>query len=119
MKLSYTSVFGCLGAIALAVSQVPGLPSTLHTVCVCISAASVAALGYHAADATPRPPTPPIVLFALLLGALLVACAGCKVGGLGVSVSSPPFGSVGITLDGGVIGHGRLATNMPASTPEP
>ena len=119
MKISLTSLFGCLGAIALAVSQVPGIPGTLHLVCVCVSAAAVAALGYHASDATPRPPMPPIMLFALLLCSLLVACAGCKVGGLGVAVSSPPFGSVGITLDGGVIGHGKPATNAPATTRGP
>lgn len=119
MKLSPTSLFGILGAVALAVSQVSGLPGTLHMVCVCVSAACVAGLGYHASDATPRPPAPPLLMFALLLGIAVVVFTGCKVGGLGVAVNSPAFGSVGITLDGGVIGHGRMPTNAIAALPKP
>jgi len=116
MKISITTVFGTLGAIALAVSQVAGLPATVHLVCVCLSAACVAGLGYHAADQTPRPPLPPIVLFAMMLIGFAVLLAGCKVGGLAVQVSSPAFGSVGVSLDGGVIGHGKTPTNAVPPT---
>jgi hypothetical protein len=113
MKLSYTTFFGMLGAMTFAVSQVVGLPALVHLVCVCVSAACVAGLGYHAVDQTPRPPVPPLVLFAAMLIAFAVMLAGCKVGGLGVSVSSPAFGSVGLSLDGGVIGKGHTPTNAP------
>ena len=116
MKLSMTTIFGILGAIALAVSQVAGLPATVHMVCVVVSAACVAGLGYHAADQTPRPPVPPFMAFAAMLIGFAVLLAGCKVGGLGVQVASPAFGSVGVSLDGGVIGHGKTPTNVVAPT---
>jgi hypothetical protein len=54
-------------------------------------------------------------MFAAMLIVFAVMLAGCKVGGLGVSVSSPAFGSVGLSLDGGVIGHGKLQTNAAPS----
>ena len=119
MKLSLTTVFGTLGAMALAVSQVSGLSATFHLFCVCVAAAAVAGLGYHAADQSPRPPLPPIACFVVLLAILLVMMTGCKVGGLGVEVKSPAFGSVGVSLDGGVIGKGRMPTNAlpPLSAP--
>ena len=114
MRLSLTTIFGLLGAISLAVSQVTGLSVTAHLICVCISAACVAGLGYHAADQTPRPPLPPLTCFLLLLVCLIVCCCGCKVGGFGVELKSPAFGSVGVSLDGGVIGKGQVPTNAPS-----
>ena len=105
--------------MALGLAQVSGISSSFHLVCVCISAACVAGLGYHAADQTPRPPGPPIVLFAVLLGALTLALCGCKVGGLGFDLKCPAFGSVGVSLDGGVIGKGHVRTNAPTPVPGP
>ena len=111
MKLSLTTLFGCLGAAALAVAQVDGITPTLHMVCVCVGAACVAGLGYHASDAKPRPPLPPMVLFVAMLLMFVFTCMGCKVGGLALEVKSPAFGSVGVALDGGMIGKGKMPTN--------
>ena len=61
----------------------------------------------------------PALILAVVLGGLTLIAAGCKVGGLAVRVSNPTFGSVGIGLDGGVIGHGKLATNEPPALPPP
>ena len=111
MKFSLTTFFGVIGAVALAVAQVSGLSPTLHTVLVCISSACVAGLGYHATDKVPRPPLPPLAMFVALGAATLLFCAGCRVGGLAFKVTSTQFGTVGIALDGGVIGKASMPTN--------
>jgi hypothetical protein len=116
MKLSITTIAGMAGAVSLAVSKVSGLPPWVVTTCEVVTVASVALLGYHAQDRSDKPPAPPLGTLAILLAAGMAAFAGCKVGGLGVEVKSPTFGSVGLTLDGGVIGHGKLPTNAPAAT---
>jgi hypothetical protein len=113
MKMSLTTLFGLFGAIAGAVSQVPGIPTDVRLIMVCITAACVAGLGYHASDQQPRPPLSPLTCSCALIVAIMMVCAGCKVGGLGIQVASPAFGSVGVSLDGGVIGHGHVPTNAP------
>jgi len=117
MKFSLTTVFGVLGAIALSVSQVNGINPTVHLFCVCVSAACVAGLGYHAADQFPRPPLPPVVLFIVLLAALTCLLCGCRLGGFALEVKSPAFGSVGVAIDGGMIGKGKMPTNSLAPLP--
>jgi hypothetical protein len=113
MKIAPTTLCGLVGAVALAVSKVAGLPPWALTACEVASVGCFAALGYHAQDRSNKPPAPPIGTLSIFLVAGLLAFAGCKVGGLGVQVSSPAFGSVGVSLDGGLIGHGRLPTNAP------
>ena len=108
-----TTCFGMVSAMCLAASQVPQIPDALHLVLVCISAACVAGLGYHASDIDPRPPFPPALATILLLVVLSVILCACKVGGFGLAIKSPTFGSVELNLDGGVIGHGKLVTNEP------
>jgi energy-converting hydrogenase Eha subunit B len=117
MKYSPTTVFGMLGAIALAVANVPGLAPWALTACHVVSVACVAGIGYHAQDRSAKPPSAPGASAAILLAASLVALTGCKVGGLGIEVKSPTFGSVGISLDGGIIGHGKVPTNAPTPLP--
>lgn len=112
-----TTVCGIVGAATLAVANVPGIPPNIHMVGMAVSAACVAALGWHAQDRSGKPPVDPGTTVAIILAVGLVFSAGCKVGGLGLSVKAPPFGSVGLSLDGGVIGHGRLTTNAPALPP--
>jgi hypothetical protein len=119
MKYSITTIAGLSGAIALSVSQVPNLPTWLHTACIVTVAASVALVGYHAQDRSGKPPATPAATLAIIGAALALSLTGCKVGGLGVQVSSPAFGSVGVTLDGGLIGHGKLSTNATGAATAP
>lgn len=95
MKLSLTSLFGIIGAVSLAVSQVADIPAWFHTLCVCVSAASVAGLGYHATDKNPRPPGPPIVMFAVLLIVVIMALCLQGCGTFQGSVTVPGEGTVG------------------------
>lgn len=104
MKTSFTSFFGLSGAIALAVSQIPGLSAQGRMWALIASAVSVALLGYYAADQRPRPPMPCALFIALVLGTLAVATCGCRVGGLAVKVVSPAFGSLSLGIGNGAIG---------------
>jgi hypothetical protein len=57
-------------------------------------------------------------LIVMLVGCV-VLLTGCKLGGLGFTLSAPPFGSVGLSLSGGVIGQGDASTNAPTPLPLP
>ena len=108
----YVWQFGLLSALALALITCAGLPTWAYVLLKCVAVVAGVLAGYH----YPAPPTGTAVNTAavglMLLGALALS-TGCKVGALGINVSSPTFGSVGVTLDGGVIGHGRVITNAP------
>jgi hypothetical protein len=119
MKLSVTTCSGLAGAMSLAIDQISSIPAWAHTDCKVIAAAAVALIGYHAQDRSGKPPAPLSGTVAIIGAILLLTFSGCKVGGLGVQVSSPAFGSVGVTLDGGVIGHGRLSTNLTSAVTAP
>ena len=105
---SYTSLAGLVGAMAMAASEVPGIPPRWHLVCDLVVACSLAAMGYHARDRRGRKPVGKGTIAAslVLVGALTLT--GCRVGGLGLAVHSPTFGSVQLDLDGGMIGKGQL-----------
>jgi hypothetical protein len=119
MKVSLTSVFGIVGALALAVSQVDGLPSAVHLHCLIVSAVCVALLGFYAADRTPRPPLPAAMVLAVVLVVLCGVCSGCRVGGFALKVASPTFGSVGITVGNGAIGNAAVSQTNSWLHPSP
>ena len=119
MNFSRTTLAGIMGAIALAVANGSPVGSDLHNFALVLSALAVAILGWHAQDKNPPPPKAPLVMLAIGLGVALLFSSGCKVGGFGMQVASPAFGTLGVQLDGGVIGHGHLPTNAPAVTPTP
>jgi len=110
----YVWIFGLVSALALALIACAGLPTWAYVLLKCVAVVAGVLAGYH----YPAPPTGTAVNTAavgLLLLGVLALTPGCKVGALGLSVSSPTFGSVGLTLDGGVIGHGRVSTNAPST----
>ena len=119
MKISLTTLAGMIGAVALAVDQITALSPDAHLACKVAASAALALVGYHAQDRSNKRPGPPAATLAILAAALCIYLAGCKVGGLGVQVTSPAFGSVGISLDGGVIGHGKAPTNAPTPLSAP
>ena len=113
MKVSITTISGLAGAVALAIRDVDNLPAWAHTLCEVVSVGSLAVLGYHAQDRSLKCPaglSRTLMVFAV---ASSLALSGCKVGGLGITLASPPFGSLGVALDGGLIGHGKLPLNLP------
>lgn len=105
---SYTSLAGLVGAMAMAASEVPGISPRWHLVCDLVVATSLAAMGYHARDRQGRKPVSKCTIVSALLVAGVLTATGCRVGGLGLAVHSPTFGSVALDLDGGVIGKGQL-----------
>jgi hypothetical protein len=110
MTRSPTTIYGAIAAATGALSQVQGLPPRIQTAAVAVAAISVALMGFFAADAKPTPVLPVTTgLIVLAIAALLVA-TGCTLGGFGLDVSSPTFGSV--TLD---IGHGTIGSSTNIS----
>ena len=105
MKTSFTTMFGVLGAVSLALTQLTELTSAEHKAAVIGSAICVALLGYCSNDKTPCPPIPPALLIAGALGGLVLACSGCRLGGFALHVKSQQFGSVGLAFDSGTIGN--------------
>jgi hypothetical protein len=114
----YVWLFGLVSAVALALITCAGLPTWVYVMLKCVAVVAGVLAGYH----YPAPPTGQAVNTAtvalLLLGALALT-PGCKVGALGLSVNNPTFGSVGLTLDGGVIGRGRASTVPPVTNSAP
>jgi len=105
---SYTSLAGLVGAMAIAASEVPGIPPRWHLTCDLVVAISLAAMGYHARDRRGRKPVSKYTIVSFLLVACILTATGCRVGGLGLAAHSPTFGSVQLDLDGGMIGKGQL-----------
>ena len=105
---SYTSLAGLVGAMAMAASEVPGIPPQWHLVCDLTVAVSLAAMGYHARDRQGRKPVGKGTIVASIALVAALTFTGCRVGGLGLAVHSPTFGSVALDLDGGMIGSGQL-----------
>lgn len=109
MKNPRTTVFGALAAAAAAVAALPALPSFLHVSAVVTAAASVALLGFFAADAVPAKKITPLHALALAGAATLIVGTGCTVGKLALGVTSPTFGSVDLSIGGGTVGNATLS----------
>jgi hypothetical protein len=105
---SYTSLAGLVAAMAMAAGEVPGLPPKAHVVCDLVVAMALAVMGYHASDRNRRRPVKKATLLVCLFACAVMPVIGCRVGGLGLAVHSPTFGSVQLDLDGGMIGKGQL-----------
>ena len=102
----------------MAASEVLKDCPKLHLACDLTASICLAIVGYNAQDKSGRPPPAPRLYTGILLAAVCIGACGCRVGGLGVTVRSPTFGSVAIELDGGLIGKGVLpkpAREPPAS----
>lgn len=119
MKNWKTTLCGILAALSTSIASIPGLPDNVKLGASLVLAASLGALGYHATDCSTCPGL--TVRKAAGLAAMLFALclAGCSLASLGVNVSSPTFGSVGVTLGGGSIGRSQTNAPAPASTNAP
>lgn len=96
-------IFGLISTCALSVENVPGLPPFAVTAIRCIAVLGAALAGYH----YPSPPGAagkPVAIPVALALTLVAACTGCRFVGFGVSVSSPAFGALSLSVDGGAIG---------------
>lgn len=113
MKINFTTVCGAVAAASMAVLAIDDLPPSVVLWLRVVGAIAVALLGYHAQNEGPPGGKPMMLLLCCLLAAFCLLIAGCRVGGLAFDVKSPTFGSVGVTLDGGMIGHGKLPLVAP------
>jgi hypothetical protein len=75
----------------------------------------VALLGFFAADAKPLPAVPVKTGILTLAIALLCVIAGCTLGGFGLDVSSPAFGSVKLDIGHGTIGSSTNLTHYASN----
>jgi hypothetical protein len=110
--------FGLLAAVAMSIDNVPGLPSWLYPILRATAAASAVLAGYH----YPSPPAGPTRIPIEVVTGLLVLCflsAGCELSRFTLSVKNPTFGSLAVSMGGGVIGHPSSRTNAPTADSEP
>ena len=104
-----STIFGALAAAAAAVAALPAMPQSVHIAAVVIAAASVALLGFFAADAVPAQKITPLHALAVVGAATLIVGTGCTVGKLALGVTSPTFGSVDLSIGGGTVGNATLS----------
>jgi hypothetical protein len=97
-------IFGLVSACALATSNVPDMSAPFYPILRAIAAIFAVLAGYH----YPGPPAStgkvPIEVAALAIGLCMLA-AGCRVADMGIGLNVPPFGSLSVSVGGGVIGH--------------
>ena len=108
-------VFGLIACCALAVDNVPGLPVPVYPILRAIAAVCAVLAGYH----YPTPPASsgkvPVEVATLAVG-LCVLATGCRVADMGIGVNAPPFGSLSVSIGGGVIGQpGRFQNLAPTA----
>jgi hypothetical protein len=113
MKNWKTTLGGTIAALSLGGFAGLGLHDPWPRVLLLVCSAALAALGYHATDCTNCPGNK--VRLASLGACLLLlgGAVGCTVAGFGLTLSAPPYGSLGVTIGGGSIG------NRPRTNPAP
>jgi hypothetical protein len=106
-----TTLFGCIAAAATAITQVDGLPASLKSACMCVTAVSGALFAFFCQDApsSGKPLSSGLSVLALCL--LTLSVVGCTMVGFKAAVSNPSFGSLSVAVGGGAIGKGAASTN--------